>query len=72
MIPLKLWRVRLIPPGDPVEFKRRLVTRNKVEQLRDPQLAGALAIVKRNIESGALSLRAVGAATLKTTRSIKT
>lgn len=72
LIPLKLWRVRLLPPGDPVEFKRRLVIRNKVEQLTDPQLAGAFAIVKRNTESGALNLRAVGAATLKTSRSIKT
>lgn len=72
LIPLKLWRVRLIPPGDPVEFKRRLVIRNKVEQLRDPQLAGAVAIVKRNTESGAISLHAVGAATLKVPRSFKT
>ncbi len=72
LIPLKLWRVRLLPPGDPVEFKRRLVTKDKVEQLRDPQLAGAAAIVKRNTESGALSLRAVGADTLKTPRMIKT
>jgi len=72
LIPLKLWRVRLIPPGDPVEFKNRLIIKNKVEQLRDPQLAGSFAIVKRNVESGALSLKAVGAATLKATRSVKT
>ncbi len=72
MIPLKLWRVRLIPPGDPVEFKRRLVIKNHVEQLRDPQLAGGGAIVKRNRESGSLSLNAVGAATLKAPRSPKT
>lgn len=71
LIPLKLWRVRLMPPGDPVEFKRRLVIKNKVEHLSDPQLAGKLAIVKRNNESGALSLKAVGAATLKTTRSVR-
>ncbi|MFA7061078.1 MAG: hypothetical protein WC156_09690 [Pedobacter sp.] len=72
LIPLKLWRVRLIPPGDPVEFKRLLVIKDKVEQLRDPQLAGAFAIVKRNMESGAISMSAVGATTLKTTRSVKT
>ena len=60
-----------MPPGDPVEFKRRLVIKNKVEHLSDPLLAGKLAIVKRNSESGALSLKAVGAATLKTTRSVR-
>lgn len=72
MIPLKLWKVRLIPPGDPVEFKKRLMIRNKVEQLNDPQLAGSYAIVKRNVESGALSLKAIGAATVKAARSVRT
>ncbi len=71
LIPLKLWKVRLLPPGDPVEFKRRLVTSDRIEQIRDPQLAGAAAIVKRNAESGALSLRAVGAERLETPRVIK-
>jgi len=71
LIPLKLWRVRLVPPGDPVEFKRLLVIKDNVEQLRDPQLAGSSAIVKRNKESGAVSLKAAGAATLKTSLSVK-
>lgn len=72
LIPLKLWRVRILPPGDPVEFKRRLVVRNKVEQLSDPQLAGASAIIKRNMENGTVSIRAIGAATLKAQRSVRT
>lgn len=72
LIPRKLWRVRILPPGDPVEFKRRLVIRDKVEQLRDPQLAGASAIIKRNAEGGAVSLRAIGKAPRETVRSVRT
>ncbi len=72
MIPHKLWRVRLMPPADPVEFKRRLVVRNNVEQLNDPQLAGTFATIKRNRESGAISLKAVGAATLSAPTTVRT
>ncbi len=60
MIPLKLLRVRLVPPGDPVEFKRRLSNVRKVEQIRDLQLVGGAAVVRRNLESGAIHLRAIG------------
>lgn len=60
LIPRKLLRVRLIPPGDPVEFKRLLIVVKNVEQLRDAQLLGGTATVKRNAASGALNLRALG------------
>lgn len=72
MIPLKLLRVRLIPPGDPIAFSKRLKTVRKVEQLRDVQLLGGRAIVRRNAESGALHLRAVGKVAAVTTRDMKT
>lgn len=71
MLPLKLLRVRLIPPGDPVEFKNRLTLVRKVENIRDKQLAGGRALVRRNPESGALTLRAVGKADLITARDVK-
>lgn len=60
MIPLKLLRVRLIPPGDPIAFSKRLKTVRKVEQISDVQLLGGRAIVRRDAQSGALHLRAVG------------
>lgn len=72
LIPRKLWRVRILPPGDPVEFKRRLVIRNKVEHLSDPKLAGASAIIKRSADGGAVSLRAIGAAPREAVRSVRT
>jgi hypothetical protein len=72
MIPLKLLRVRLVPPGDPVEFNKRLTIVRKVEQLRDVQLAGGRAVVRRNAESGALHLRAVGKAQAVVARDLKT
>lgn len=59
MIPLKLLRVRFVPPGDPVEFQRRLTRVKQIEQIRDVQIAGGAATVERNPESGALHLRAV-------------
>lgn len=60
MIPMKLMRVKLLPPGDPVEFKKRLSLVRKVEQIRDVQLTGGAAQVKRNTASGAILLRATG------------
>jgi len=60
MIPLKLLRVRFVPPGDPVEFQRRLTRVRLIEQIRDAQIAGGAATVERNAESGTLQLRAVG------------
>jgi hypothetical protein len=71
-IPVKLWRVRVVPPGDPVEFKRRLVTVKGVEQLRDAQIAGTVATVRRNPESGALHLRAITPTAAAVPRSLKT
>jgi hypothetical protein len=72
MVPLKLLRVRLVPPGDPVEFKRRLINVDQVEHFRDAQIAGGAAVVRRNPESGALHLRAVGTAAVAAPRSLKT
>jgi len=72
MIPHKLRRVRLVPPGDPVEFKRRIVIKDHVERLREPLLAGGGATITRNRESGALTLKAVGATALKAPRSSMT
>lgn len=72
MIPHKLLRVRLVPPGDPVEFKKRLTRVRKVEQIRDLQLLGGRAIVRRNVESGGLNLRAIGKAEAITTRDLRT
>jgi hypothetical protein len=62
LLPLKILRLRLVPPGDPVEFKKKLVIVDGVERFRDPQLAGGLAMVHRNQESGAVHLRAIGKA----------
>lgn len=72
LIPLRLQRVHLIPPGDPVEFNKRLKIIRKVEQLRDVQLLGGRAIVRRNAESGALHLRAVGKAKTVSANELRT
>jgi len=71
MLPLKLLRVRLIPPGDPLEFKNRLTLVSKIENIRDKQLMGGRALLRRNPESGALTLRAVGKTTVITARDVK-
>ncbi|MES2205549.1 MAG: hypothetical protein V4525_01985 [Pseudomonadota bacterium] len=60
LIPLKVFRVRLSPPGDPIEFKKNIAMVNRVEQFRDARFAGGMAVVRRNAESGAIHLRAVG------------
>lgn len=72
LIPLKLWRVRLMPPGDPIAFKRRVFMEKQIERFRAPQIAGGSAILKRTPESGAIHLKAVGTPTLKSRRSVRT
>jgi hypothetical protein len=57
-IPYKLLRVRLVPPGDPVEFERGLVRTPDGEQFRDAQIVGGWATVSRHAESGSVLLRA--------------
>jgi hypothetical protein len=59
LIPHKLYRVRLVKPGDPPEFRRKLIRVQRIEQLRDAQLAGGSAVVRRDPTSGAVHLRAV-------------
>lgn len=57
LIPLKLWKVIVVPPGDPIEFKQRVMNIRGVEQIRMPMLAEGIATITRNPESGAVHLR---------------
>ena len=63
LLPLKLYRIDLIPGPDPEPFRKLLLLNNGVEQIRSDQLQGGLASVTRNAESGALHLKAVGRTT---------
>lgn len=57
MIPLKLQRVRVAPEIEPGEFRRLIGREDGQERLKLGALAGGSAIIKRHMESGAVSLK---------------